>query len=113
MCVHVCMYAHTYTCTIYVQLFLSQVSIQRQQSGVEEETQQRDKFKRQLSKRQLSKLQEEWDKDIPQVSLLRVVKLNASEWWIILVGEQIREEFSLTFLTLLFAYVLSQVVNIT
>ena len=60
------------------------MSIQRQQSGVEDDTQRH--FKRQLSKNQLSKLQEEWDKEIPKVSLLRVVKLNTPEWWIILIG---------------------------
>ena len=63
----------------------SQVSLQRQQSGAEEEPQV--KFKRQLSKRQLSKLQEEWDKEIPEVPLSRVIKLNTPEWWIILIGE--------------------------
>ena len=81
-------------CTLYnyVCVFVSQVSIQRQQSGTEEEAQQGGKFKRQISKRQLSKLQEEWDKDIPQVSILRVVKLNTPEWWIILIGERIEGE---------------------
>ena len=63
-----------------------QVSIQRQHSGAEGGDGQAS-FKRQLSKRQLGKLQEEWDKDIPQVSIYRVMKLNAKEWWIILIGE--------------------------
>ena len=30
--------------------------------------------------------EEEWDKDIPEVSLLRVMKANAKEWWLILLG---------------------------
>lgn len=29
---------------------------------------------------------EEWDKDIPDVSLFRVIALNAKEWWIIVIG---------------------------
>jgi len=39
-------------------------------------------FKRQSSK----KKQEEWDKDIPEVPLHRVLRLNAKEWWIIILG---------------------------
>ena len=39
-------------------------------------------FKRQSSK----KKQEEWDKDIPVVPLHRVLRLNAKEWWIIILG---------------------------
>ena len=71
---------------LYTHVVISspQVSIQRQQSTTEEAPGA--KFKKQLSKNQLSKLQEEWDKEIPQVSLLRVAKLNAPEWWIILIG---------------------------
>ena len=30
--------------------------------------------------------QEEWDKNIPEVKLTRVLALNAKEWWIILLG---------------------------
>ena len=30
--------------------------------------------------------EKEWDKDIPEVSLLRVMKANAKEWWLILLG---------------------------
>ena len=33
-----------------------------------------------------SKKQEEWDKEIPPVSLLRVMALNAKEWWLIVLG---------------------------
>ena len=39
-------------------------------------------FKRQSSK----KKQEEWDKEIPEVPLHRVIRLNAKEWWIIILG---------------------------
>lgn len=39
-------------------------------------------------KRELSvlKKEEDWDKDLPQVSLFRVLALNAKEWWIIILG---------------------------
>ena len=40
----------------------------------------------QLSERQLTKKQEEWDKEIPEVPLYRVIKLNAPEWYIIIIG---------------------------
>ena len=40
----------------------------------------------QISEKALEKKQEEWDKDIPQVSLWRVMKMNAKEWWIIILG---------------------------
>ncbi len=30
--------------------------------------------------------QEQWDKDLPEVSLFRVIRLNAPEWWMILLG---------------------------
>ena len=30
--------------------------------------------------------EEEWDKEIPSVSLLRVFALNSKEWWLILLG---------------------------
>lgn len=33
-----------------------------------------------------SKKQEEWDKDIPEVGLFRVISLNAKEWWLIILG---------------------------
>ena len=39
-------------------------------------------FKRQSLKR----MQEEWDKEIPEVPLHRVIRLNAKEWWIIILG---------------------------
>ena len=32
------------------------------------------------------KKQEEWDKDIPEVPLWRVVALNSKEWWMIVLG---------------------------
>ncbi|CAI8032913.1 ATP-dependent translocase ABCB1 [Geodia barretti] len=64
--------------------FHRQASVHRQQS--EEGFQHQPSFKRQFTQKQLSKLQEEWDKDTPKVSILRVMKLNAREWWIILIG---------------------------
>lgn len=44
-------------------------------------------MKNKLTEKQLSKLQEQWDKEIKEVKILRVVRLNAREWWIILIGE--------------------------
>jgi ABC-type multidrug transport system fused ATPase/permease subunit len=64
--------------------FHRKASVHRQQS--EEGFQHQPSFKKQLTQKQLSKLQEEWDKDTPKVSILRVIKLNAREWWIILIG---------------------------
>ena len=63
-----------------------QVSLKRQPSAVVREDRQQ--VGRQLSQRQLSKLQEEWDKEIPQVPLYRVMLLNLPEWWLIFLGEQ-------------------------
>ena len=81
-----CVHPLTHVCIFQVLLtsLCSQVSLHRQHSGQDpgEAT-----FKRALSQRQLSKLQEEWDKEIPKVSLFRVMRLNAKEWWIIVVGE--------------------------
>ena len=39
-------------------------------------------FKRQVSKKQ----QEEWDKEIPQASFGRLMKVNTPEWWLIAIG---------------------------
>ena len=39
-----------------------------------------------MEKLTLEKKQEEWDKEIPKVSLFRVLALNAKEWWIIVLG---------------------------
>ena len=39
-----------------------------------------------FNKEVVAKKQEDWDKDIPEVSLPRVLALNAKEWWIIIVG---------------------------
>ena len=33
-----------------------------------------------------AKRQKEWDKDIPNVPLFRVIALNAKEWWLIVLG---------------------------
>ena len=44
-------------------------------------------MKKQLTEKQLSKLQEQWDKEIKEVKIMRVIRLNAREWWIILIGE--------------------------
>ena len=86
VCGYGCMGVWVWGMGLYTHVVISspQASIQRQQSTTEEAPGA--KIKKQLSKNQLSKLQEEWDKEIPQVSLLRVVKLNAPEWWIILIG---------------------------
>ncbi len=58
-----------------------QTSIQHQTSTAAEPTGKPD-LKRQIS----MKKQEQWDKEIPEVPLMRVIKLNAPEWWIILIG---------------------------
>ena len=79
------MTSHTHTHTLSLSLSLFQASVHRQQS--EEGFKHQSSFKRQFTQKQLSKLQEEWDKDTPKVSILRVMKLNAREWWIILIGE--------------------------
>lgn len=79
-------------------------SPKRQRSKIGSES-EKDGFQRQMSfKRQGSKTaegkevakrqtsakkeedEEEADKDIPEVSLLRVMRLNAKEWWMILIG---------------------------
>ena len=39
-----------------------------------------------LKKQVSSKLQEEWDKEIPPASFLRLLKVNAPEWWLIIIG---------------------------
>lgn len=39
-----------------------------------------------LKKQISAKKQEEWDKEIPPVSLGRVIKVNAPEWWLIVIG---------------------------
>ena len=40
-------------------------------------------LKRQVSSK---KQQEEWDKEIPQASFFRLMKVNAPEWWLIVIG---------------------------
>lgn len=64
--------------------FRHQVSFQTQTSVVSEreKTPGAAQVKRQLSKKQ----EEELDKDVPQVSLFRVIKVNAREWWLICLG---------------------------
>ena len=71
---------------------------QRSQKGSESGFQRQASFRRQGSstvegkegaKRQLSAKKdddEEADKDIPEVSFLRIIKHNAKEWWLILLG---------------------------
>ena len=39
-----------------------------------------------FQRQSLKKMQEEWDKEIPVVPLHRVLRLNAKEWWIIILG---------------------------
>ena len=38
------------------------------------------------SQKEREKKEEEWDKDIPSVSLGRIIAVNAKEWWLILLG---------------------------
>ena len=57
-----------------------QISFKRQGSSTAEG--------KEVTKRQPStkKDEEEADKDIPEVSFLNIIKLNAKEWWLILLG---------------------------
>ena len=57
------------------QEFKKQISIQHQKS-----TDVKD------PKKELEKKQEIWDKDLSDVSLKRIIALNAKEWWMILLG---------------------------
>ena len=57
----------------------SPVGLQRMTSVVSMDNSE---FKRQSLKR----MQEEWDKEIPVVPLHRILRLNAKEWWIIVLG---------------------------
>ena len=60
--------------------FQRQASFRRQGSSTAEG--------KEVTKRQISSKEddEEADKDIPEVSLLRVLKYNAREWWLIVLG---------------------------
>ncbi len=60
--------------------FQRQGSVKRQLSS----TAKQDGVKSQASVK--DKDQELWDKDLPEVSILRVIRLNAPEWWMILLG---------------------------
>uniref|UniRef100_A0A1X7UDM9 Uncharacterized protein n=2 Tax=Amphimedon queenslandica TaxID=400682 RepID=A0A1X7UDM9_AMPQE len=61
--------------------------IKRQSSiKVKRVTSRQDSTKEEISEKRLEKLEEEWDKDIPDVSLMRVMKANAPEWWLIGLG---------------------------
>lgn len=55
-----------------------QTSVQRQASATEGKS-----LKKVTS---IGKKEEEWDKEIPPVSLGRVIALNAKEWWLIVLG---------------------------
>lgn len=39
-----------------------------------------------LKKQVSSKRQEEWDKEIPPASFIRLLKVNTPEWWLIIIG---------------------------
>ena len=60
-----------------------QISFKRQGSSTAEG---KDSPKRQTSTAKKEEEEEEADKDIPEVSFLRVIRLNAKEWWLILIG---------------------------
>ena len=60
-----------------------QVSFKRQGSSTAEG---KEAAKRQTSAAKKEEEDEETDKDIPEVSMFRVLKLNAKEWWMILLG---------------------------
>ena len=63
-----------------------QISFKRQGSSTAEG---KETAKRQTSaakKEEEEEEEEEADKDIPEVSFLRVIRLNAKEWWLILIG---------------------------
>ena len=56
-----------------------QISFKRQGSSTAEG--------KEVTKRQLStKDEEDEDKDIPEASFFRIIRLNAKEWWLILLG---------------------------
>ena len=57
-----------------------QVSLGRQGSSIAEG--------KEVTKRQISTkdIDEEADKDVPKVSFFRIIKYNAKEWWLILLG---------------------------
>ena len=59
-----------------------QISFKRQGSSTAEG---KDSPKRQTSTAKEEE-EDEADKDIPEVSFLRVIRLNAKEWWLILIG---------------------------
>ena len=60
--------------------FQRQASFRRQGSSTVEG---KEAAKRQVSAKEE---EEEADKDIPEVSIFRVIKYNAKEWWLILLG---------------------------
>lgn len=61
-----------------------QISFKRQGSSTAEG---KEAAKRQTSAgKKKGEEEEEADKDIPEVSFLRVIRLNAKEWWLILLG---------------------------
>ena len=67
-----------------IQEFTRQGSLRRQDSVKRQHstTPKQEGVKSQVS----VKDQEQWDKELPQVSMLRVISLNAKEWWIIAIG---------------------------
>ena len=81
-----------------------QQSIQRQGSGKEGK-------KPSLTKKtSLTKKEEEWDKEIPSVSLGRVIAVNAREWWLIILG--VIGAFLAGSVTPIFAIVLGEILEV-
>ena len=60
-----------------------QVSFKRQGSST---TEGKEAAKRQTSAAKKEEEDEEVDKDIPEASFFKIIRLNAKEWWLILIG---------------------------
>ena len=68
-----------------------EVSIRRRASSRRRKTADRESksLVLDLSQKESGELQEEEDKEIPKVSIWRILKLNAKEWWIIMIGRAV------------------------
>jgi len=70
----------------------SKAVLSRQATGVDNTLKKQNSVKKQNStdgkdnKKELEKKQEQWDKDLKEVPLKRIIVLNAKEWWMILLG---------------------------
>ena len=58
----------------------------------------------------LTKKEEEWDKEIPEVSIFRVMALNSKEWWLIILG--MIGAFMAGCITPLFAIVFGEILEV-